>query len=159
MISFLNKMTSLLQEALINSLGHIQSDGDIRGAFQHILNSGVVGGVSGLQPAIDIVETKNNLYVYAELPGVCENSISVDFLNNKITLSGNKIKPYNIATFKKEIIYGRFYREITLPISVSNQKNVNISYKNGIVLLDIDKEKERQNRFSMGINSGSLDNI
>ena len=143
-----------IQDLLINGLGKIQSDGDLRGAFQHILNSGAAGGPPGLQPSIDILETKNNLYVYVELPGVTESSVEVDFYNNKVAISGEKLKRYTEVPLKKEIVYGKFHRKIVLPISVTNQENVSVSYKNGVLLLAVDKQREEQNRFRMGVTSG-----
>ena len=144
-----------IQEMLINSFGQIQNDGDLRGAFQHIINSGAIGGSEGWQPCIDIVETKNELYVYVEIPGVKESSIDVDFYNNKVVLSGEKIKKYNVEPSKKEIFYGKFHRTIVLPVGVTNKNNVSIEYKNGILLITIDKQKEEQNRFHMGVVSES----
>lgn len=146
-----------IQDLLINGLGQIQSDGDLRGAFQHILNSGAVGGTPGLQPAIDILETKNNLYVYVEFPGVTESSIDIDFYNNKVSISGEKLKRYTEVPLKKEIVYGKFHRKIDLPISVTNQENVTVSYKNGILLLTVDKQREEQNRFRMGLTTSGVE--
>ena len=146
-----------IQDLLINGLGQIQSDGDLRGAFQHILNSGAVGGPYGLHPSIDIIETKNNLYVYVELPGVTESSIDVDFYNNKVAISGEKLKRYTEAPLKKEIVYGKFYRKIILPISVTNQENVTVSYKNGVLLLTVDKQREEQNRFRINVRTSECE--
>lgn len=148
-----------IQDLLTNGLGQIQSDGDIRGAFQHILNSGAVGGSPGLQPAIDIVETKNNLYVYVELPGVSESSIDIDFYNNKVVISGEKLKRYTEIPVKKEIVYGKFHRKIILPISVTNQENVMVRYKNGVLVLTVDKQREEQHRFRIGVSSREEPNV
>ena len=145
------------QDIILNSLTNLQSDGDLRGALQHIINSGVgtLNEQSGWHPPVDIVDTKNNLYVYMELPGVSEESISVDFFNNTLSISGEKIKRYTSSPFKNELIYGKFNRKITLPISVTNQENVNVKYENGVLTLLIDKKKEEQNRFRIGINRSS----
>ena len=142
------------QDMIYTSLNNLQSDGDLRGAFQHIINSGVgvaPGDHSGWHPPVDIVDTKNNMYIYMELPGVTEGSIGVDFFNNKLSVSGEKLKRYTVAAAKHEIVYGRFVRKITLPISVTSQDNVNVGYENGVLTLIIDKKKEEQNRFHLGV--------
>lgn len=146
-----------LQDIIYNSLNNLQSDGDLRGAFQHIINSGVGGSSSdnGLYPPLDIIETKNNMYVYVELPGVNEESVGVDFFNNKLSISGEKIKRYSVPATKNEIVYGSFTRNITLPISVTNQGNVNVGYDKGVLTLIIDKKKEEENRFHIGIERSS----
>jgi HSP20 family molecular chaperone IbpA len=146
------------QDMIYTSLNNLQADGDLRGAFQHIINSGV-GGPSndpnGWHPPVDIVDTKNNMYVYMELPGVTETSIGVDFFNNKLSVTGEKLKRYTSSAVKNEIVYGRFIRKITLPISVTNQGNVTVSYENGILTLIIDKKKEEQNRFHLCVTSNN----
>jgi HSP20 family protein len=146
------------QDMILNGLTNLQSDGDLRGALQHIINSGVghVNEQGGWLPPVDIVDTKNNLYVYIELPGVSDESIGVDFFNNKLSISGEKIKRYVAPPFKHEMIYGKFNRKIILPMSVTNQENVNVKYENGVLTLLIDKKKEEHNRFRIGIDhSGS----
>jgi HSP20 family molecular chaperone IbpA len=143
-------------DMIYNSLNNLQNDGDLRGALQNIINSGV--GLSMDQkewhPSIDIVDTNNNLYVYIELPGVIESSIDVDFFNNKLAISGEKLKRYTVASYKNEIVYGKFNRQITLPISVTNKDNVIVKYDNGVLTIIIDKSKEEQNRFHIGLNRG-----
>ena len=94
----------------------------------------------------------DNLYNYVELPGVVENSIGIDFFNNKISISGEKIKQHEVPYYKYEIVYGKFNRQINLPLSVTNKENVNVKYENGVLILIIDKKKEEQHRFCLGVN-------
>ncbi len=139
---------------LLNSLANIQNDRDLLGAIQNVMNSGNVSGTDGvLNPYIDIVDTKKTLYVYMDIPGVSENSIVVDFYNNKLSISGEKIKCYSTPTIKNEISYGKFIRCITLPISVTNKDNVNVKYNNGVLTVTINKKKEERNRFSIGVSN------
>ncbi len=139
---------------LLNSLTSIQNDRDLLGAIQNVMNSGNVGGSDGvLNPYIDIVDTKKNLHIYMEIPGVSESSIIVDFFNNKLSISGEKTKCYSIPATKNEISYGKFIRCITLPISVTNKDNVNVKYNNGVLAVTINKKKEEKNRFSVGVSN------
>ena len=50
-----------------------------------------------------------------------------------------------------EIIYGKFERQIIIPISVTNRESVKISSKNGVLIIVIDKEREERNRFSIRV--------
>lgn len=144
-----------IQEIILNSLTALQSDGDIRGVMQHIINAGVgkTHEHEGWLPPVDIIDTSTHLSVLIELAGVSQESISIDFFNNKLTVSGERIKTYKTPFFKNEIIYGNFKRTIILPVSVTNQKNVIVSYDKGMLSLFIDKTKEEQNRFKIGVNS------
>jgi HSP20 family molecular chaperone IbpA len=138
------------QDIILNSLNNLQSDDDLRGAFQHIINSGIsVSDQGGWHPSVDIVDTVNNLYIYMELPGVKNDSICVDFFNNRLSISGEKIKKYSTPAEKNEIVYGKFNRKIRIPICVTNKNNVNTTYSSGVLRIVIDKQKEMGNRFSI----------
>jgi HSP20 family molecular chaperone IbpA len=140
------------QDIIFNGLNNLQSDGDLRGAFQHIINSGVsTSDQGGWHPSVDIVDTVNNLYVYMELPGVKNDSIRVDFFNNRLSISGEKIKKYSTPAEKNEIVYGKFNRKIRIPICVTNKNNVNTTYSSGVLSIVIDKQKEGENRFSITV--------
>jgi len=141
-------------QEILNGLTNIQSESDLLNTVQNVINSGAGPRTDGRwSPCIDIVDTKNNLYVYIDVPGASESSICIDFFNNKLSVSGEKIKQYQSDTIKNEIIYGKFIRNIILPISVTKKDNVMTTYKNGVLTLVIDKKKEEQNKFSIGINS------
>ena len=136
-----------LQDLLISGLNQIQSNNDFQGAVQEILSS----SSTGVNTPVDVIDTKNNLYIYVDIPGVIASSINIDFYNNNISICGEKIKKYNEVPFKKEIVYGKFNRKITLPISVTNRKNVTVCYENGVLLITIDKQKESQNKFRIHV--------
>lgn len=136
-----------LQDLLISGLSQFQSNNDLQGAVQEIISS----SSTGLNTLVDIIDTKNNLYIYVDLPGVTPSSINIDFYNNNISICGEKIKKYNEVPLKKEIVYGKFNRKVTLPISVTNKKNVEVSYNDGVLIIIIDKQKESQNKFRINV--------
>jgi len=136
-----------IQDLLISGLSQFQSNNDLQGAVQEILSS----SSTGVNTPVDVIDTKNNLYIYVDIPGVTPSSINIDFYNNNISICGEKIKKYNEVPLKKEIVYGKFNRKVTLPISVTNQKNVEVSYTNGVLLITIDKQKESQNKFRISV--------
>jgi HSP20 family protein len=105
------------------------------------------------QPSVDIVETSTTVTVYINVPGIKNNSIDVDFFNNRIIVTGERKKPFSDRTtiVKSEIIYGKFERQIIIPISVTNRDSVKISSKNGVLIIVIDKEREARNRFSVQV--------
>jgi len=140
-----------LQDLLITGINQFQSNNDLQGAVQGMISSG-----AGVNILVDVIDRKDNLYIYVDIPGVLASSVNIDFYNNNISISGEKIKKYNEVPFKKEIIYGQFNRKIVLPISVTNKENVIVSYNNGVLIITIDKQKESQNKFR--INMGEIIN-
>lgn len=100
---------------------------------------------------VDMVNEEKNITIYAEVPGVEKGNIEVDFFNNKLTISAEKIKSYDTVS-DGEISYGRFERQITLPICVTRKETVTVSHHNGILKVVINKLIEEENRFSMRVN-------
>jgi len=49
----------------------------------------------------------------------------------------------------REIIYGKFERKITLPISITQRDSVVVDVKNGVLTILIDKTVESLNKFSI----------
>ena len=61
------------------------------------------------------------------------------------------MKKYSGVAIKNEIVYGLFNRSIILPISITDKKNVVMKYKNGMLVITIDKQKEEKNKFNITI--------
>lgn len=141
---------------LINGISSLHQDENIRSIVQGLISSNNDTNILWI-PYIDIIDTPNNLYVYADLPGVFEDNIDIDFFNNKLTITGEKIKRYVTPPhpIKSEISYGKFKRELTLPISVTNTANVDTTFKNGTLIITIDKQKECQNKFRINLKKTS----
>lgn len=100
---------------------------------------------------IDIVNEEKTIYIYAELAGVKRESIVVDCYNNKLTISCERIQPYENASVN-EIKVGKFTRTITLPICITKNEAVEPSYKDGILKIKINKLVEEENKFSVKLN-------
>lgn len=100
---------------------------------------------------VDVIETNDQIIVYAEIPGVEKNKLDVDFYNNKMTILIEKNRPY----FEPQIAerkFGNIERSITLPICITKRETVKVSLKNGILCVKIDKFVEESNRFRVGVN-------
>jgi HSP20 family protein len=97
---------------------------------------------------VDVVNEEKTTYIYAEIPGVNKEEITVDFYNNKLTISVDRKKPYD-RTDISEIKYGKLERTLTLPLCVTRRDTVNVSYTNGILKIKINKLVEEENKFSV----------
>jgi HSP20 family molecular chaperone IbpA len=149
-----------LQDVIQQSLAALE--GNINSSFSgHISDLLQQQGINMRQlwkPSTDIVETKDKLQICMLLPGVSKNSVDVNFFNNSVCVKGERTcSDLSLTTgathIRKDIIYGKFERNITLPISITRRESVSIAMKEGILTITIDKTVERDNRFSVKIDS------
>jgi len=97
-----------------------------------------------LSPAIDVSEDKDNVYVVADLPGVEEKDIKLNFQNGILSLSGEKSeeKESKGKNFHRvERSYGSFSRSIALPTHIDAEKATAV-FKNGVLEVTLPKKEE-----------------
>jgi len=144
-----------LQQLVSNGIALMEGNQstNVSGALSEFLQSQGVNLNDIWQPAVDIVESSTNVCVYINIPGVKNDTIDVDFFNNRIVVTGERKRPFSerMSIVKNEIIYGRFERQIIIPISVTNRENVKISSKSGVLVITIDKTGEERNSFSLRV--------
>lgn len=96
----------------------------------------------------DLVQDEKTIDIYAELPGVEKSDIDIEFFNNRVTISAEKKRNYDIPELS-EIKYGKWQISLTLNICVTKQETVIVNYKNGVIHIRINKFIEEQNRFQI----------
>jgi HSP20 family protein len=101
---------------------------------------------AGWLPPVDIVETKSELVVKADVPGLEKDNFKVSVENNVLTIKGEKKLEYNEEDkehnyHRMERTYGTFTRSFTLPNTVDT-KRVKASYKNGVLEVSLPKAEE-----------------
>jgi HSP20 family molecular chaperone IbpA len=109
-----------------------------------------------------LARSNDNIIIYAEMPGFTKNTIDIGFYNNNIQISGNKPAPEHSDEYKyskSDIKYGLCSQSINLPISVTNKENVIVKYTDGILKIDIDLTKERQNQFKINLGDNTVDKL
>lgn len=122
--------------------------------------SGVTGltSQSNQNLLIDIVETKENIMIYVEIPGVNKENFTLRFYNNEITIIVDKNSPYERQElYQSEIHYGHIERTIYLPICITNRETVKANIHNGILRIQIDKRVEEQNQFTVNVDDTNED--
>lgn len=97
---------------------------------------------------VDIVNEEKTIYIYAELPGVQKENVTVDVYNNKLTITAEKLRTYD-APGTSEIKFGKLERVLTLPICVTRQETMTVNLNNGVLKIKINKLVEEENRFSV----------
>jgi HSP20 family protein len=95
-------------------------------------------------PSVDVSETKDNVIVNAEIPGMSKEDVKVSVQDNILTLSGEKKQENeekNANYHRIERTYGSFRRSFTLPTPVESDK-VKATYKDGILRITLPKTEE-----------------
>jgi len=94
-------------------------------------------------PSVDVSETKNDLVVKAELPGMDPKDIDISLSDGHLTIKGEKKQEREEKEEDYHFIersYGSFTRSIQLPKEVKHDK-INASYKNGILKVVLPKSE------------------
>jgi HSP20 family protein len=92
-------------------------------------------------PAIDIYETKDDLVVSAELPGVKEKDIKLSIVGDMLSLRGERMADQQVRDEQYHRIErwsGGFERHIQLPIPVQADR-VRASYRDGVLEIRLPK--------------------
>lgn len=99
-------------------------------------------------PSVDIAETKDEIVVSADLPGLNKEDIKVNVENNVLTFSGERKqekKDEGSNYHRLERSYGFFSRSFTLPATVKSDK-IKAAYKDGVLRLSLPKAEEAKPR-------------
>jgi HSP20 family protein len=93
---------------------------------------------------MDIEETKNDIIVKAEIPGMKKDDIKIQISGDMLTISGErkheeetKDKTYH----RIERMYGQFQRVLRLPTEVQSGKT-KAAYENGLLTITVPKAEE-----------------
>jgi HSP20 family protein len=99
-------------------------------------------------PSLDVAETKGDLVVKAELPGMDPKDIEISLSEGVLTIRGEKKQEKEEKEEGYHVIersYGSFTRSIRLPKDVQNDK-INASFKNGVLKVVLPKSEEAKKR-------------
>ena len=99
-------------------------------------------------PKVDIKETKKEVVVSAELPGLETKDLDISITDDVLTLRGEKrqeSKREEENYFHMECSYGAFNRSIPLPAEVESD-NVKSEFKNGILKIALTKKPEEKRK-------------
>jgi HSP20 family protein len=98
-------------------------------------------------PQVDIYETKEGLWLWADMPGVDEQSINVQLDNGVLTIEGQvDLKEYeNTTPLYTEYNVGNYVRRFTLSNEVDSDRIV-ARMQNGVLTLEIPKSERAKPR-------------
>jgi HSP20 family protein len=99
-------------------------------------------------PSLDVSETKNDLVVKAELPGMDPKDINISLSNGLLTITGEKKQEKEEKDENYHLIersYGSFTRSVRLPREVQSDK-ITASFKNGVLRVTLPKSEEAKKK-------------
>ena len=103
------------------------------------------GGVERVwAPAVDMYETKDELVVTAELPGLNEKDIHLSITGDMLSIRGERQWNQEVkqeSYYRGERWYGKFERTLPLPMPVQADK-VTASYRDGVLTIKLPKVEE-----------------
>jgi HSP20 family protein len=99
-------------------------------------------------PSLDVAETKNELVVKAEVPGMDPKDIDISLSDGVLTIRGEKRQEKEEKEADYHLVersYGSFTRSVQLPREVQSDK-ISASYKNGILKIALPKSEEAKKK-------------
>ncbi len=99
-------------------------------------------------PSLDVAETKNELVVKAEVPGMDPKDIDISLSDGVLTIKGEKRQEKEEKEADYHVVersYGSFMRSVQLPKEVQSDK-ISASYKNGILRIALPKSEEAKKK-------------
>lgn len=99
-------------------------------------------------PSLDVSETKDNIAVKAEVPGMDAKDIDISLANDVLTVKGEKKQQKEEKDenyHRVERSYGAFSRSIRLPREVQSDK-IKANYKNGVLKITLPKSEEAKKK-------------
>jgi HSP20 family protein len=95
-------------------------------------------------PVLDVHETKDELVLNFELPGVTDKDVSLSITGDLLTLKGERAANRDLkdeSVYHVERVYGKFERSVQLPMPVQADK-VKATYRDGVLEVKLPKVEE-----------------
>lgn len=102
--------------------------------------------LAGFAPAFEVKETKDGYLFKADLPGVKQQDVEVDWTANRLTIRGKREAEKQEKTdtyYTYERSYGSFTRAFTLPDGI-DPNGIHADLRDGVLTIDVPKKAEAQ---------------
>lgn len=99
-------------------------------------------------PALELVDDGDHYRLSAELPGLKEDDIDIEYRDRMLILSGEKKEEEerkDNGYLLSERRYGSFRRELALPSDV-DEKGIDAEFKNGILTVTMKKNENAEDK-------------
>src|SRR3954447_1779942 len=99
-------------------------------------------------PAMDLVETEDHYLLKADLPGMKQEDVAIEFADGTLTISGERSLEYERKEkgfFRLERSFGKFSRSLSLPDGIDAGK-IAATFHDGVLEVLVPKPEERKPR-------------
>jgi HSP20 family molecular chaperone IbpA len=99
-------------------------------------------------PAVDILETAEEVVLRADLPGVGEKDLDISLESGVLTVKARAEEPtvfQDMRLYRQEYLVGGYERVFTLSDEI-DQENIRASVKNGVLTLRLSKAGPAKSR-------------
>jgi HSP20 family protein len=99
-------------------------------------------------PAMDLVETADHYVLRADLPGLSDDDVNIQFEDNVLTISGERKtqhEQHEEGYYRIERAFGSFARSLTLPDGVDPDA-VRAHFDRGVLEIRIPKPEQKKPR-------------
>jgi HSP20 family protein len=99
-------------------------------------------------PPMDLVETADHFVLRADLPGLGEDDVKIEFEDGTLTVSGERKTEHEAkgeGYYRVERAFGSFSRSLTLPQGIDPEA-VTASFDRGVLEIRIPKPEEKKPR-------------
>ena len=99
-------------------------------------------------PSMDLVETDDHYLLRADLPGMKQEDVAIEFNDGVLTLSGERGHDYERKEkgyFRIERSFGKFSRSLSLPDGVDPDR-IDAAFHDGVLEVTIPKPEQRKPR-------------
>ena len=135
----------------LRELGSLQNE--MNRLFNSVFDAPHPGGNGGgamrrWMPAMDLVETGESFVLRADLPGLSEEDVKIEFEDGTLTVSGERKAEHesgNEGYYRVERAVGSFSRSLTLPQGV-DPESVTASFDRGVLEVRVPKPEQRKPR-------------
>ncbi len=95
-------------------------------------------------PPVDIIEDKDNYYLFVELPGLKRDDVKVDYEDGVLTIRGEKKsqREEKDRTYHRlERTFGQFERSFRVPSRIKEDQ-IDARFENGVLKITLPKVEE-----------------
>ncbi|MGB4088742.1 MAG: Hsp20/alpha crystallin family protein [Smithellaceae bacterium] len=110
---------------------------------ENVMVAEKIRNVKTFVPRVDIYETKDSIFLIADMPGVDENTVDVELEKNILTITGKvedgMLKNHTLIFSEYEV--GDYERSFTLSDEIDREK-INATLKQGVLRLELPKAEK-----------------
>ena len=120
--------------------------GEVNRVFDAFFGNGSGARTHRWVPAMDLVETEQDLVLRADLPGLSKADVELEVKDGVLTVSGERKAEHEEKSegyYRVERAFGRFSRSLTVPDGVDSEA-ITAEFADGVLEVRIPKPAERK---------------